>query len=253
MREFTQQELQAVMQAEQQLREKGLIVDNDGGKEAADHNSERVSAFFELNTHIPVTVESVVAACQQMRDQLKFKSPAQMVYEKEYQALSPSDQNAFGAWWHSPSTKMTIVIEGDEGYSNAAHIIQWTKGRSFDNRNLDLAVSNLTATQGLHLAPIREQVSSGRPGHTSDGKGLFSKSDTNLSARDHQKLAQEAADKNAGRTTPTSGTNFQAAAEAVLGRSHSQTANIQRLFVTGPDGKINWEATLAGRRRVAGL
>jgi hypothetical protein len=252
MREFSQDELNAVVQAEKQLRASGLIVDEQDGKEAADHNSERVSAFFELNKHIPVTVESVLVAVRRMRDQLKFKSPAQVVYEKEYQALSLSDQNAFGAWWFSPSTKRTIIIEGDEGFSNAAHIIQWSKGRTFDARTFDLAVSNLTATQGLHLVPTRQQDSQGRPGHQSDGRGLFSKDDTNLTARDHQKRTQAAADKAAGRSTPELGTNFQALAEAVTGKTHSQTESIQRLYKT-EGGKINWEQTYLSRRRVAGL
>src|SRR6267154_1048809 len=99
MREFSKDELNAVVQAEQQLREQGLIVDNDDGKEAADHNSERISAFFELNTNVPVTIESVLAAVQQMRDQLKFKSPAQMVYDAEYSKLNKTQQDSFGAWW----------------------------------------------------------------------------------------------------------------------------------------------------------
>jgi len=252
MRQFTEQELNAVVQAEQQLRAQGLILDNDDGKEAADHNSERVSAFFELNKNVPVTVESVLAAVQQMRDQLKFKSSAQMVYEKEYQALSPSDQNAFGAWWFSPSTKMTIVIEGDEGFSNAAHIIQWSKGRTFDARTFDLAVSNLTATQGLHLVPMRQQESQGRPGHTSDGKGLFSKSDTNLSARDHQKRTQAAADVAVGRTTPTPGTDYVKLCDEIRASTHSKTEQLRKLFVTN-GSEIDYEKTYYARRRMAGL
>jgi len=250
MREFSQQELQAVMQAEEQLRAQGFIVDNDDGKEAADHNSERVSAFFELNKNVPVTVESVLASVQQMRDQLKFKSSAQMVYEKEYQALSPSDQNAFGAWWFSPSTKMTIVIEGDEGFSNAAHIIQWSKGRTFDARTFDLAVSNLTATQGLHLAPYREQVSSGRPGHEPSGP-FAPKSDANLSARE---AAARRATASSGKPTPAQGTDFRALADAVQGRTHSDTENIHRMYVMKPGtSNVDYEKTYHARRRAAGL
>ena len=98
-REFSEQEQQAIIQAEQQLRANGLIVDDADGKEQMDHNAERILAYFDLNKTTPVTVQSVVAAVQQMKDQLNWKTPAQMEYDKAYGALTSDQQNQFGSWW----------------------------------------------------------------------------------------------------------------------------------------------------------
>ncbi len=177
-----------------------------------------------------------------------------MEYDKLYNQLTKDQQDQFGGWWHSFSTKNTIVTEDEQGFDNAVEILKWTKGRSLDSRTLDLAVSNLTATQGLHLVPMRQQESQGRPGHTSDGKGLFSKDDTNLSARDHQKLAAEAAAKASGKSEPTPGTDFRALADAVKGSTHSKTEQIQKMFTTRPGtSDIDYEQTYYARRRAAGL
>lgn len=46
------------------------------------HNVERITAFFNLNVHVPVTVQSIVAAVEQMRNQMKFKSAIQQAFDK---------------------------------------------------------------------------------------------------------------------------------------------------------------------------
>jgi hypothetical protein len=253
MREFTQQEQQAILQAELQLREQGLIVDDADGQQKVDHNVERILAYFDLNKTTPLTVQTVLTAVQQMKDQLKWKSAAQMEYEKVYNALSAAEQNAFGAWWFRQ--KNVLILEGDEGFSNAAQIIAWMRGRAFDARGLDVAVSNLAGSsrRPLHWAPTREQVSSGRPGHAPSG-AFAPKSETNLSARDHQKRTAAAADAAAGRKTPTPGTDYRKLCEEIKGSTHSKTAQIQRLFVMIPGtSEIDYEQTYFSRRRAAGL
>jgi len=49
MREFNQAEINAVLQAEQQLRASGLIVDEADGMQEAAHNAETNHGFFDLN------------------------------------------------------------------------------------------------------------------------------------------------------------------------------------------------------------
>ncbi len=243
-REFSQQELQAVMQAEAQLREQGLIVDNDDGKEAADHNSERISAFFELNTHISVSVESVLAAVQQMRDQMRFKPQEQVQFERLFNILGQDEQRAYKAF------RQSGLIDD---HHNGAMLLGFLAGRKMhvDHSNLVYALKGIAPQ--LHWEE-REQVSSGRPGHTSDGKGLFSKSDTNLSARDHQKLSAEAAAKASGKPTPAQGTDYRALADSVQGSTHSKTEQIQKMFTTRPGtSDIDYEQTYYARRRAAGL
>src|SRR6267378_6194639 len=150
MRQFTEQELNAVVQAEQQLRAQGLILDNDDGKEAADHNSERVSAFFELNKNIAVTVESVVAAVQQMRDQLRFKPQEQVQFERLFNNLGQDEQRAYKTF------RQSGLIDD---HHNGAMLLGFLAGRKMhvDHSNLVYALKGIAPQ--LHWEQ-REQVSS---------------------------------------------------------------------------------------------
>jgi hypothetical protein len=134
-------------------------------------------ATYMLQTwNVDVSDESLELALPKLlaAGQVKIYSPAQVEYDTLYGALSQSDQGAFGAWWFRQ--KGVLVLEGDEGYNNGAQIIAWMRGKTFDARTLDLAVSNLAGTSrtGLHWAPKREQTASGRPRHEDDGKGFNS-------------------------------------------------------------------------------
>jgi hypothetical protein len=247
-RQYTQQELQQVLEAENILRSRGLIVDDQDGKDFASHNAERITSYFELNTNIPLTVQAVLEACELMKDQMHWKSAPQMEYETLYNALSQENQQKFGAWWFNQ--KNVLVLQGDEGYENASKVISWMTGRTFDPRTLDLAVSNLAASGGLHLV----YQSTFKPGRHSGGdRSFMSKSDTNLSARDHaaRRAAESAAA--AGRPAPTAGPDYRALAEAITtGRTHSDSARIQRMYVMKPGtSDVDWEQTYAKRRNIA--
>jgi len=248
-RQYTEQELQAVMQAEQQLRARGLMVDDSDGQEAVNVNSERISAYFELNKNLPLTVQTILAACEQMRGQMMWKSAAQVAYDSAYQSFSAADQAAFEAWWRSQSR--ILDLEGENGFSNASKILGWMKNKTMSARGLDLAVSNLAGTSGLFWAPQREQSPQGKPGHEPSGS-FAPKSDSNLSLRDHMKRAKEAAAKASGNHEQTPGTDYQYEAERIVGRNHAHTEQLRKFFVTEA-GNINWEQTYGARRRAAGL
>ena len=78
------------------------------------------------------------------------------------------------------------------------------------------------------------------------------KSDTNLSARDHQKRTQAAADTAAGRTTPTPGTDYVKLCDEIRASTHSKTEQLRKMFVTN-GSEIDYEQTYYARRRAAGL
>src|SRR5260370_37249388 len=99
MREFTEQEQQAIFQAESQLQAKGLIVEE--GDADATYNGERILAFFDLKVNTPVTVQTILSACEQMRNQLRWKSEAQHKYDTVYNQLTKAQQDAFGSCWYT--------------------------------------------------------------------------------------------------------------------------------------------------------
>jgi len=245
MREFTKEEQQIFPVFDEEMRSKGLHIEDD---EFGRKNGEMILAQFENR---PVTLAGLKAVVETLRSELTWKSAAQLEYEKAYHALTTDQQNAFGTWWFNQ--KRTLTLEGEEGFRNAALIIAWMRGRTFDARGLDLAVSNLAANsrRPLHWA-IREQQSSGRPSHKDDGKGLFPKDEVNLTARQHAARAKQAAA--IGRISEEPVTNYRSLAEAVRGNNHSQTEQIRKMFtMKSGTSSVDWEQTYAARRRAAGL
>ncbi len=250
-RQYTEQELQQIIEAENILRTRGLIVDDKDGKELTDHNAGRIASYFDLNPHIPINVATILKGCDDMHDQLHWKSAAQIEYDNLYSVLSDQQKTAFGAWWYSPSTKKTIVIEGEEGFANAAKILQWMRGKNFDAKAFGLAVSNLASSRGLHWAPTPQRTD---PRQHSGGLSFMNKSETNLSARDH--AARRAADAGAaaGNKPATTTTDYKALAESITtARTHSDSMRLQKLFVMKRDNptEIDWEQTAYQRQRLA--
>jgi hypothetical protein len=249
MRQFTPQDLKIIEEAELKLRETGKVLITEEEADAA-HNAERLIAFFNHNSTLPVTIATVLEAFRMMGDQLRFKPRVQVEYENEYNALSQVDKDTFGAWWFSSSTKKTIVIDGDQGYSNAAKIIGWMKGKPFTPRNLDLAVSNLAGSRGsLYWAPTPKRTDPRQ--HQDDGQGFMPKSETNLSSRDH--AAARRTDSAASDSQQVE-TDYRALAESIkTGRTHSDSAMLARLFVMQKDSplEIDWKATYTRRQAFA--
>jgi hypothetical protein len=246
MRQFNQDEINAVFQAEQQLRATGLIVDEADGKEEATHNANRIEAYFDLNKTTPVTVQTVLAACEQMRDQMKWKSAAQMEYDKIYSQLTSDQQNKFGGWWFRQ--KNVLVLDGDEGFQNATKILNFCRGRAFSDSTFSLAVSNLAGSHGLHFI----YVSTFKGGkHSGSDASFMSKSDTNLSGRDHAVRRAAAASTTPGNEPPA--TDYRKLAEQITtGRTHSDSLRISKFYVNKPgSSEIDWEQTYLQRRRIA--
>jgi hypothetical protein len=244
---FNEQETQAIFEAEKVLRSKGLIVDEADGKAEYAQNCERISSYLELNSQIPVTVEMILLGCEQMREQMCWKSKAQMEYDAAYGSLTTDQKNSFGAWWFT-SGKKYVEIDGDRGFENATKIITWCKGRSFTPTTFDLAVSNLASSQGLHFQTVKAQPN---PRQHSDSGGFMPKQDTNLSARDHARKAQQA---RAESTLAPSSTNQEPDAWKTLCQqllnhgSHSCQENMRRVFEA--KGEKSWRELYKDMDRV---
>ena len=176
-REYTQKELQTLVQIEKELDARGVIMYGD---EDAANNGKLITEYFEVNPSIPVTMENAIAASNTIQGLVR-KSAAQIAYDQAYENLTKAQQDQFGSWWHRQGK--VLVLENDEGFSNAAKIISWMRGKTFDARGLDLAVSNLVGSSGLHL--VYQSTFRGGKHSKSGDNSFMKKSETNLSARDH--------------------------------------------------------------------
>jgi hypothetical protein len=242
-RVFTEQETQAIFEAEKLLRSRGLIVDKINGEQAYEQNFERISSYLELNK-TPVTVEMILRGCELMKDQLCWKSKAQMEYDTAYGSLTTDQQNSFGAWWFT-SGKKYVETDGERGFENATKIINWSKGRTFSNATFDLAVSNLGSSQGLHYQPVKAQPNPRQ--HADDGKGFAPKSETNLSQR--RKAQQHDA---AATPTPSQSNapdSWKSLCDQLLrdGR-HSQQSSMKQLYDNR--GQKSWRELYADMKQL---
>jgi hypothetical protein len=220
-----------------------IVTDDEVGRA----NGDLIGEYIVLTWNEDITPRTLAVALEKLRDRIVFYSAAQLAYDKEYNALTKAQQDAFGSWWHRQGK--ILVLENDEGFSNAKEILKWCQGRNFDARTFDLAVSNLAGSRGLHF--VRQSTFRGGK-HSGSDASFMSKSDTNLSARDH--AARRAAEAAAASGTPAPRTDYRKLSEEIKGNTHSKTLQIQRMTVTRPGtSETDWEATYAARRRAAGL
>lgn len=151
-RKYSQQELQQFIEAEQVLRTRGLIVDEKDGKEFVDHNAERIAAYFDLNFHIPISVQTVLKACDDMRDQMRWKSEDQTAFENIYTTLSPQERQAFDSW-----LRPQRLINNDRNNALILEYLKLSQRYEVNHRTLLQASVDRIPLQ-LEWQPILERV-----------------------------------------------------------------------------------------------
>jgi hypothetical protein len=242
-RQYTQEEVSVFQEIESELRAQGLVVDGQVGTD----NADIVTAFF-TDPKIAVTAASIRAAVfGVLKNKLQWVAPvsaAETEYNALYNGLSQSQKDQFGAWWFLPSTKKTIQVENDEGFSNASKILAWMRGKTFTAAGFDLAVTNLAGSRGsLHWAAKREQASTGKPRHKSDGKGWFTKDNTNLTGSDaaaHRKAAVDPADAAAPVLKPEEQRWKEICSDKLRNGRQQSMVSLQETFDAAVSGKISW-------------
>jgi hypothetical protein len=247
-RQFTETEVKAMMDAESILRSKhGLIVsETDGNLDDVTHNTNVIFEWYANNPGIPVTVATMEQVAVHLRDQLRFMSVHQTNYNRAYNALTPDQQNQFGAWWNPSAAINTIIREGDAGYQNGATILTWCRGKQINSAVLNSAVSNLVASVGLHLAAPREQGSGAfKPGHTMEPGETFMPKEPKrqefVGGRKNHAVSEER--KPAQPTPEQTPDAWKTLAENLRGATHSEDADLKSI------NGSSWRETYTLRKR----
>jgi len=142
---YSQEEITAAQQFEATMVPLGFI--------PTDEQWERV---MDRVGDAPVTFQSLAAAAKALtaEGKLKWRSQAELDYQKLYDALTLQQQAAWEGWWFKQTS---LLREGpnDEGYKNSIQVLEWSKGKEFTPRTFDLAVSNLarTSRRPIHWTP----------------------------------------------------------------------------------------------------
>jgi hypothetical protein len=236
-RVYTQQELNAFLQAEPELRQRGLEVDD---QRIGNSNATQISEYFDNNPSIFVTVPAILAAVGVLKDQLSWKSPDQIGYEELHAGLSSQEQAVFKEFRYGRLK---------DTYANAFRLLKFLKDRRMpvSERNLQIAAGQLG--RGLEYDnPTTSRES--RYGRYSGQKFNVKDEDDRTYVNGRKNHAADP--DHAPQHKPAASNGYwQAKAESVRVNTHSQTAAIQRMFVNFPDGSVDWHATFTARDRAA--
>lgn len=260
-REFTSPESQAFAEVEPQLHDLGLVVYEHDGKDGMLHNTERFQAYFDLNPTISVTVQTILVAVQQMKDQLRWRKSAEQIrFDTLLATFSVEEQTAFNSW--KPTGRLIKNL-----FNNVVILEHFQRNNiKVTGQNLDQITNYGIASQLQWTRPEEKKVyhtQDGRPSRATSGEKFDLPSGNRKPGSQEEDRTYVGGRKNHAldpRYAPAASSagaleaEAKAKAEDVKGRSHSHTAQIQRLFITRPGtSEIDWKGTLEARLRAAGV
>jgi hypothetical protein len=134
MRSITDKEVAVLNQVEQEYLQKGLITrDSD--------NENLVIAYVEANFESQeITAPAIRQVFEHLRPQLKWKSQAQMDFEKLWARMDQGQRNLFNAWLN---TIKRMDKDGETGFQNKVKILEFAIQRGISEIHLNLALTNL--------------------------------------------------------------------------------------------------------------
>jgi hypothetical protein len=242
MRTFTETELNVIQQFHDTELPKGFIDTTENG----------LALLHTLGAG-PVTAQSIQAAATALINvgQHLYKSAAEQNYDAEYGRLKQDAKDAFGAFWYRPSTKRTLIVDGELGYQNAAALLKACKGKQITTAQLDFELQHLANNGELHFQPVQPQADP----RSLSGKvkgGFLSEEKNDLYKGGRLNHARK---PGAEQVLPkaTADAVLEQKANEVVGKTHSQTAAVRRMFKTDSNGNIDWQQTLSLRLRAAGI
>ena len=124
MRQYSEQELNQIGAAEEELdRKHGLVLlDNSP---AAKANALVLNEYFNHH-NVPMSVSSIVATAYALKDKLDWKSPAQVEFAEVLARLEPAQCLVVNSWFKKQNRLKT---DGEEGLRNLNQIVSWLLNR----------------------------------------------------------------------------------------------------------------------------
>jgi hypothetical protein len=222
---------------------------------AAFKNGELIGGYICTTWNEDIKEQTLTVALDKLRNQLEF-IPAERVEVAAILARLNQGQRDIVASWLSKQHR--LETEGLKGFSNVSVLVAWLLNRTFEvsEANLNTALGNAqnSGHRKLFWKALPKQDRSigpgGRINHAVVNKseeGFMPRSQTN---RTYLQMMQD----NRVKETPVApvavNPEYKSKAESVQGRSHGQTDQARKLFVTVPGtSDIDWQQTLAAREK----
>ncbi len=253
-RQYTQADEQQFAQAKKELlKNRWDFYTLDGDQ----HNTGLIGAFFQKHRTVPVTVENIFKAVAARQSEFKSVSPAQAEYFK-IASEDIAKATELEHWLATQGQPAALVNSGDQAFENMTLLLAELRGRSVTSETIHQAEGRINFKPGrkLHYVPLPRREYYGR--HSADDDpnrkdGVFiRRTDANKTPLDYAREREEALAKNMATPQPEPATVIEARAraeaESLRGNTHSQDAQLARMFVNKSGGEIDWTATLAARK-----
>src|SRR5258708_1479117 len=147
-RVYSPEEKQAFANAEDELRERGLLVDGD----IAVKNAQIIFNYFEGHRNVPATVENIRAVVKAYVDHLTWISQT----AKNYQKLDIAEVALVNRWLEQGSGRL-LISDGEQGRENTLNLIRYCRkvgGIDWHNLSKGLEVLNPTMSLGANAPQL---------------------------------------------------------------------------------------------------
>ena len=228
--------------AEQQLRARGL-----------DEGNERVvdvlDGYFQANRAVPVTAEAIVKLVEAQLG-LKWLSPAELEYRR-VAAENPTAAQHLADWLAKQGKPGTPVNTGDQAFGNLTLLLIELRGRPVDSQRIHEAIGRISFKRGRQLSFVPMPRQTDPRQHQGDGSGFLGKNvnEPHWKRVQREREARDAANKQSGSSAESVAVReAKQKAEQLRGNTHSESDQLQRVFVTtSGTSEIDWVQTLAAR------
>jgi len=260
-RQYSTADIKTFEQATMQLRANGFDDSTEAGLE---RNGNSLHEYFQANPAVPVTVQAIFKAVESRKQDYKWFSAAEQEYRK-IEAENPAESSTkLTAWFSTQGKPGTLVNSGDDGHENFAILLAELRGREVNPTTIQQAIGRIAfnGRRQLHVVPTPRALSPAAQAAQDHRPGEFvSRTDMVRTADGgwrNKNAAEQAADrrlaeaqKNPGQANNIIEQQARQESEGLQGNSHSQTAQIRKLFVTKRHSSdIDWIATLNARKRM---
>jgi hypothetical protein len=249
---YSEQDMQEVTKGEELLRAKGLNESNERIVDLLDKH-------FQANRALPVTA-TAISQLIQAQPGLKWLSPAELEFRR-IAAENPAAAEKLAAWFATQGRPGTLEATGDLYFLNASNLLQELRGREVTAETIAAAIGRIGAPASrfdtrkrtpLHYVPESRPVD---PRQKQDDGTPFLGRDVNeprwkrIQRERQESEAREAASQPSSTSVQSSAVReAKLKAEQLRGNTHSESEQIQRVFVMTPGtSEIDWSSTLAAR------
>jgi hypothetical protein len=255
---YTVQDAGEFEKASEQLRQNGF---DDWTTEGIKRNADLMDEYFQQNRAIPVTVANIYKAVEARKQNFAWVSLAQAKYNLV--AVQETDRaNALANWLATQGKPGQLISTGDQAFENLTLLLTVLRGYEISPARIRDAEDRIAHQPGKKLhyvqAPRRTEPIS-PAAKADDGTPFLGDTAERLNEPAWVKRSRERAEREAKEAAnqPSSTSLREVAirearrkAEELRGATHSESNQLQKIFVT-QGTEIDWVQTLAARQQMA--